>query len=321
MAHIDIFNGDADGICALHQLRLAQPYDAQLVTGPKREIRLLKKVQAGAGDELTVLDISLDSNRADLERLLASGAKVRYFDHHFAGDQVFEHANLSRHIDTAPDVCTSLLVDRWLAGKHRLWAVTAAFGDNLHPSAQRAAAELALSADDLENLQTLGECLNYNGYGDHLADLWFHPAELYLAVKPYADPRAFVAQSPAYLKLRDGYRADMQSAEALTALLATPAVAAFALPDAPWARRVSGVLANRLAQQHPERAHAVLTPTADNCYTVSIRAPLSRPTGADALCRQFANGGGRAAAGGINGLPENEVPVLLQKLVEHFVAA
>lgn len=39
----DVFNGDADGICALHQLRLARPRpEAQLVTGVKRDIRLLR---------------------------------------------------------------------------------------------------------------------------------------------------------------------------------------------------------------------------------------------------------------------------------------
>ena len=35
MAFYDIFNGDADGICALHQLRLQDPRPTQLVTGAK----------------------------------------------------------------------------------------------------------------------------------------------------------------------------------------------------------------------------------------------------------------------------------------------
>ena len=40
--YYDVFNGDADGICALHQLRLAEPRPtAELVTGVKRDIRLL----------------------------------------------------------------------------------------------------------------------------------------------------------------------------------------------------------------------------------------------------------------------------------------
>ena len=45
----DVFNGDADGLCALHQLRLAEPADSELVTGPKRDISLLKRVNAAAG--------------------------------------------------------------------------------------------------------------------------------------------------------------------------------------------------------------------------------------------------------------------------------
>ena len=70
MASFDVFNGDADGLCALHQLRLAEPRDSVLVTGVKREIALLKKVQASSGDHITVLDISLDKNREALQNLL-----------------------------------------------------------------------------------------------------------------------------------------------------------------------------------------------------------------------------------------------------------
>ena len=39
MRYFDVFNGDADGICALHQLRLADPLDSTLVTGLKPEAR------------------------------------------------------------------------------------------------------------------------------------------------------------------------------------------------------------------------------------------------------------------------------------------
>lgn len=319
MSHFDVFNGDADGICALHQLRLAAPCpEAELVTGPKREIKLLQRIAPGAGDSVTVLDISLDSNRADLERILAAGAEVRYFDHHFAGDQPFTHAGLTSHINTAPEVCTSLLVDRWLDGQYRLWAIAAAFGDNLHKSARKTAEPLGLDDATLSALQTLGECLNYNGYGENLADLWFHPAELYKTLQGYADPRQYIEESPAYRKLHQGYEADLEAAHELSALLDTAAAAAFELPDTAWARRVSGILANQLAHEHPERAHAVLTPASDNKFTVSIRAPLSRPTGADSLCRQFPGGGGRAAAGGINGLAAADVPLLLEKLGTHF---
>ncbi|MFO7635342.1 MAG: hypothetical protein R6W76_22550, partial [Caldilinea sp.] len=174
----DVFNGDADGICALHQLRLSDPVESELVTGPKRDISLLKRVNAQAGDRVTVLDIALSKNREALDRLLQAGAQVRYFDHHQPGD-IPVHPNFEPHIDTDANVCTSLLVDQYLQGKHRLWAVTAAFGDNLADSARQAAASLGLRSDQLAQLQSLGECLNYNGYGESLDDLFFHPAELY----------------------------------------------------------------------------------------------------------------------------------------------
>ena len=87
MSVVYAFNGDADGLCALQQLRLADPQEAQLITGVKRDIKLLDRVQAGTGDEVIALDISLDTNRAGLARLLDNGARVHYFDHHFAGEQ------------------------------------------------------------------------------------------------------------------------------------------------------------------------------------------------------------------------------------------
>ena len=70
MTRFYAFNGDADGLCALQQLRLVEAGEATLVTGVKRDITLLERVDAQAGDEVTVLDISLDRNRAALLRLL-----------------------------------------------------------------------------------------------------------------------------------------------------------------------------------------------------------------------------------------------------------
>ena len=46
MPYIDVFNGDADGICALHQLRLHNPQKSSLVTGVKRDNLLLKRIIA-----------------------------------------------------------------------------------------------------------------------------------------------------------------------------------------------------------------------------------------------------------------------------------
>jgi len=93
VADFDVFNGDADGIISLVQLRLAEPRDSQLITGRKRDIELLKRVDAGEGDRVTVLDVSLSKNREPLERVLKAGASVYYFDHHHA-DPVPTHDNL-----------------------------------------------------------------------------------------------------------------------------------------------------------------------------------------------------------------------------------
>lgn len=312
MACFDVFNGDADGVCALHQLRLAEPLDAQLVTGVKRDIALLGRVEAGEGDRVTVLDISLDKNRDDLTRLLQAGASISYFDHHFAGD-IPEHARLDVHIDTSPDVCTSLLVNRQIGGRFLAWAVTAAFGDNLHAAARAAAMPLGLDEAQLERLCTLGECLNYNGYGVSASDLYFHPAVLYQHMQPYADPFAFIAEGDVFVTLEAGMNDDLAQARGVKSESASEHAALFLLPDAPWARRVSGVFGNELARDFPDRAHAVAMQLDDGNYRISVRAPLSRKSGADVLCRAFPTGGGRAAAAGINALPES--------MLEQFSAA
>jgi len=45
MAAFDVFNGDADGVISLVQMRRADPRpEAKLVTGRKRDINLLKRV-------------------------------------------------------------------------------------------------------------------------------------------------------------------------------------------------------------------------------------------------------------------------------------
>ncbi len=306
MSAFDIFNGDADGLCALHQLRLAEPLEATLVTGVKRDVGLVKQVRAGAGDRVTVLDVSFDVNRDAVMALLEAGAHVRYVDHHLPGE-VPAHPHLETHLDTAPDVCTSLIVDHLLEGRFRPWAVAAAFGDNLGEAARLAAAPLGLDEARLARLRALGECLNYNGYGETLADLHFHPAALYRAVSAYSDPFAFMAESPDFARLEEGYREDMGRVDNLAPEAEEAGGALYVLPDAPWSRRVSGVFANDLANRAPGRAHAVLTRRSDGAYTVSVRSPKARPTGAATLCKSFPSGGGREAAAGINGLPEGSL--------------
>lgn len=305
MKFYDIFNGDADGICALHQLRLEEPRVAELVTGVKRDTGLVARVDAQADDRLTVLDISLRSNAAAVRRALERGAHLQYFDHHAAGD-IPQHPQFEAHIDTAPDVCTSLLVDRYLAGRHRLWAVVAAFGDNLVESALRAAQPLQLDHTELARLHELGEAINYNAYGETVDDLHYHPADLYRIIAPYQDPRHFIFDEPVFEVLKQAGAEDLAHAEDLQPEFATDVAALYILPDAAWSRRVNGVFGNRLAQSAPQRAHAVLVAKPDG-YAVSVRAPRSRPVGADILCTAFATGGGRQAAAGINRLAQDEL--------------
>lgn len=303
---IDVFNGDADGICALHQLRLVEPAHSELITGPKREIDLLKRVEAQTGDEITVLDIALSKNCDDAERLLRQGATIRYFDHHQPG-VIPDHPNFESHIDTDPKLCTSLLVDQYLRGKQRIWAVTAAFGDNLGESARQAAQKLGLSDEQLAQLQSLGECLNYNGYGETLTDLFFDPAELYRQLHAYTDPFRFMQESPAYQVLKTGYAEDMSQAISVKPIEDRPAGRVYRLPAQKWARRISGVFGNLLAVQSPAQAHAVLTAKPEGGYVVSVRAPKSTSVGADEVCSQFETGGGRRGAAGINHLSESEL--------------
>ncbi|HDY83071.1 MAG TPA: DHH family phosphoesterase [Halieaceae bacterium] len=316
MTHFDVFNGDADGLCALTQLRNAQPREAQLITGVKRDINLLEKVQAGPGSKVTVLDVSLDKNRAGLERALAAGADVLYCDHHFAGE-IPEHDNLQTLINTAPDVCTSLLVNRYLDGKFLEWAVVGTFGDNLKDSARLLAKPLALNEGNLQHLENLGVYINYNGYGSNLDDLHFEPAQLYRLISPYASPLDFMSDGAEHFqKLEQGYRQDMASAGSLASEYKDAAVAVYMLPNEPWARRVSGVYSNDLANGDPARGHAVITTKANGCYLVSVRAPLSNKTGADELCMKFPTGGGRKAAAGINDLPAD----MLREFIDTFAA-
>jgi hypothetical protein len=318
MTHYDVFNGDADGLCALQQLRLADPLDTRLVTGVKRDIALLERVEAVEGDSLTVLDISFDKNRSAVERLLDQGARIRYFDHHFAGE-IPSHPRLDVHIETLPDKGTSLLVDDFLQGAQRAWAVVGTFGDNFDEAALRVAEPLDLSEAELGLLRELGIYLNYNGYGETVDDLLFAPDELFRRIRPYSDPLAFIAEDPTFRTLRDGYDDDMARARGVKPAFESAHHRLFVLPAESWARRASGVFANELAQQAPDQAHAMLTRLPGGGFVVSVRAPITRPDGADVLCRSFPTGGGRKAAAGINLLPDDAYDSFLERFSASFL--
>ncbi|MEL0067614.1 MAG: DHH family phosphoesterase [Gammaproteobacteria bacterium] len=315
MTHYDVFNGDADGICSLVQLRLSEPVpDAQLITGVKRDIKLLSQIHPTADDKVTTLDISMDKNHDDLVRILATGADVFYADHHFAGE-IPEANNLAAHINTNANVCTAMIVNGLLNDQHLLWAITGAFGDNLNDSALGMAGRTELTEQQVLALKQLGILINYNGYGASLDDLHCPPAELFREVVQYSNPLDFCDGSNAVFNdLSEGYQSDFAEIDSLTPYFASETSGIYLLPNQPWARRVSGIFSNQLANQAPDRAHAVLTLKANGNYLVSVRAPLNNKTGADVFCRGYETGGGRSAAAGINDLAASE----LDQMVDSF---
>ncbi len=302
MANYDLFNGDADGICALIQLRLAEPRETTLVTGIKRDNALLKHISPKAGDNITVLDVSMKKNTAPLQAALAAGAKVFYVDHHQAGD-IPQHKNLQAHINTAANTCTSLIVNAYLKGQFEEWAIVAAFGDNITVVAEKLCEKAGYSVQQVDHLRTLGVCINYNGYGASLDDLFYHPADLYRIASQYESPFDFIeSEADVFSRLKNGYKQDMKKALSVEAIQESESAAMFILPNEKWARRISGVLGNDLANRFPNRAHAILTEREekidnDTAYMVSIRAPKNEPAGADLLAAKFGGGGRKGAAG------------------------
>jgi hypothetical protein len=316
MAAYDCFNGDADGICSLIQLRLAQPKEAQLITGVKRDIKLLSRVKAQAGDDITVLDVSMAKNTAALQQALDAGAQVFYADHHQAGD-IPQSDNLEAHINTASNICTALIINGYLKGAYKEWAIAAAFGDNITAVAEQMCEKAGYSDEQITQLRQLGVCMNYNGYGASLDDLFYHPEELYRIAVNYPSPFDFIKnENTVFETLVNGYEQDMAKALAIEPTHQSEKAAMFILPNEKWARRVSGVVGNELANQYPDRAHAILTErekmvenadgTQEKTYQVSIRAPKNNPVGADEIAAKF-GGGGRKGAAGVDVLPLTQV--------------
>lgn len=311
--HYDVFNGDADGICSLQQLRLAKPIaESKKISGVKRDIQLLGKVQDAECCTFTVLDISLDTNRLALQRLLSRQNHIFYVDHHYAGD-IPQTPLLTSHIDLDPKTCTSLLVNVLLDGLYGGWAVCGAFGDNLHGPARDLATSLSMTENQLLQLKEVGELLNYNSYGEAIEDLRFSPLQICDVLQHYADPLVFSTSPEIMPALRLGFQEDMEFALAQKEHGPKGKNRVYILPNASWARRISGVFANLKAREKAESAHALITENSDGSFRISVRAPLVDGRNADTLCRQFPSGGGRTGAAGINELPA--------EMLESFVSA
>ncbi|MGB0936540.1 MAG: DHH family phosphoesterase [Colwellia sp.] len=347
--HYDVFNGDADGITALLQIYFSeninvnalQPSNGllpkrKLITGVKRDISLLRQVDVTIATSVTVLDISMEKNIAPLSALLERKVPVLYSDHHRTGD-IPSSSFLTTLIDTQPNTCTSLLVNQTLKGAYHLWAITGAFGDNMFASASALADEVGLSKGQQEQLKKLGTYINYNGYGQDVSDLHFHPKTLFEKLLQYPNPFDLISESGSlYEQLENAYLSDMTKASSAKVIEDNEIFSIYLLPNAAWSKRVSGVFGNDLANKNPDKAHVVLTlntSLADSAessaqkqvkkeesYTLSLRAPLNNKQYASDVCAAFETGGGRAAAAGVNVLPISELDRFI-KLMHQFYSS
>ncbi|MBA6342104.1 DHH family phosphoesterase [Colwellia sp. MB02u-10] len=316
--HYDVFNGDADGIIALLQLRLAQPKASTLITGVKRDIQLLQQVPVRQATSVTVLDISMEKNIVALEALLAHNVEVFYVDHHRTGE-IPTSAHLDKIIDIDANTCTSLLVNQYLTGKYALWAIVGAFGDNMLRAAEQLAQQAGLLDSEQAQLKNLGIYINYNGYGRTVDDLHIAPDVLFTTLLGYPDPFTLINEANSiFAILEQAYLSDMAQAKQASVLHDDTALQLIELEDAAWSRRVSGVYGNALANQEPDKAHAVITLNIDASYTVSLRAPINNKVGAGELCAQFDTGGGRAAAAGINQLPKEKLGKFIALVSKYY---
>ncbi|MDO6444296.1 DHHA1 domain-containing protein [Colwellia sp. 1_MG-2023] len=316
--HFDVFNGDADGIIALVQLRLAEPKKSTLITGVKRDIALVENVSTEQATSVTILDVSMEKNITALTQLLNHDVDVFYVDHHRAGD-IPQTDKLHAIIDTDANTCTSLLVNTYLENQYVNWAIAAAYGDNMLASAEALANQMGLTPLEKSQLKALGIYINYNGYGRSVDDLHFAPDQLFQQLVKYENPLTLIAETDSvYHQLENAYHQDMDKAINAKILADNEQCKAVELPDEAWARRVSGVFGNELANQSPEKAHIVFTINRDASYTVSLRAPMNNKQGAGDICAEFPTGGGRAAAAGVNELPAEMINAFIKAVAQYY---
>jgi len=317
VSDFDLFNGDADGIFSLLQLRHVEPRpEAALVTGVKRDTQLFQRIaaQAKAGDRICALDIGMSRNTPALRHVLDAKADVFFCDHHATGD-IPQSPHLILIADDAPETCTAYLIDQYLDGAKAAWAVCGAYGDNFQALAGRIAANRNV-AFPLNQLRELGELVNYNAYGSTVEDLHFHPADLYRILSAYPDPMAFIEDKPDALEiLRTGYRSDWEIAGKAREIDISNAGQILSLPASPASNRISGLFANALVDEDPDTAFAILTHLDSDIggYRVSIRAPIARQTQAADVFAKTYGGGGRAEAAGIDYLQDGQM--------DEFIAA
>ena len=211
MTNYDVFNGDTDGIFARHQLRLAIPLDTVNISGVKRDVNLLRHVDSVEGDLVTVLDISHAKNRKDVLRILESGARVEYFDHHDPSELI-DHPNIVYHIDTDPHMTTGRIVDIHVNGKNHIWAIATAFGDNHFDLAYKLALDEGLNEKQTELLKEIGLAINYNSYGKTEDDLFAAPLMVSDMLEDCGADVFAIANHDIFSVLVTNFRSDMSTA-------------------------------------------------------------------------------------------------------------
>jgi hypothetical protein len=316
---VDVFNGDADGILARHQYRLVHPVsDVKLISGLKRDVKLVSQLSDFPQGKVTVFDISLESNELDVKPLLDREISFLWFDHHRIGKLKGSTA-LETHIDLSPSTCTSLIVNAHLDGVHLPWAIAGAYGDNLSDVATPLALEHGFSEAQCAELQQLGETLNYNGYGESREDLAAWPVDVALDLETYLDPFDYMNHSEIFSRVATQKKEDEALMGTTEILHLSTSGEIVLLPKGPASRRMSGLFSNEKVYAEPDLAHATFTTLDDGTgYRVSIRAPKARPKGADVLASQFPTGGGRAGAGGVNALPFAKLEKFINAFDEVF---
>ena len=166
------------------------------MTGVKRDIALLRaRGGAAPGDLVTVLDVSLDRNRAALLRAARARRARALFRPPLRG----RDPGASR----ARGVTSTLGAGRLHqhAGRPSSGRTLPRLGRGRRPSAtgwtrsrSNLGAAMALGAAELEKLRELGRSLNYNAYGETEADLLVPPATpLSRCLPSTSDPLQFVA--------------------------------------------------------------------------------------------------------------------------------
>ena len=317
MTNYDVFNGDADGIFAWHQLRLAHPREAIIVTGVKREVNLVARVNASEGDLVTIMDVSHAKNRKDVQRILDSGAIVEYFDHHDP-KELIDHANITYHINTEPNMSTGLIVNSHVNGKNRFWSIATAFGDNHIDLAMDMAKSEDLSDEQIQILKHIGLVVNYNSYGQTVDDLFYSPEVIAEVTKACGtDIFLFAEQGDIFSILLDNYNADMSSAMCQEPYSISSNGVIYTLPNEAWTHRVMGSFSNHLVSTNNDLACAVAVLNSDGTYRISVRSSINNPHGAGDLCSKF-DGGGREKAGGINNLPDSELDSFKEQFERSF---